>query len=131
MLTSCSNTEKPTTPILTTLRPTQVDGDPLTLQCDTGTTEDIEIYEFKLESVSLVETTTSSYTIINPTIDQDDGSYTCVVYNQGFPSDPSPVLPVACESLSYFVLITSYVLHNIYSYIIKLNVSGFCGAIKS
>ena len=83
------------TPTLTLDKASPTDGEVVVLTCATPTTG-IDTYQFLKDGVSVVDSSSATYTMPTATIDTDDGRYTCVAKKNTVASEPSKATIVAC-----------------------------------
>ena len=97
------STGRPTTPTLTSNNNNPVDGDSVTLSCQT-TSSGVTQYEFRRNGFSLTTSVINTLVISTATIGVDDGSYTCITYINDILSDESNAYFLACEFFLCFFL---------------------------
>ena len=65
-----------------------VEGDLITLKCETATKEATR-YKFYKDTVQLTSATMNTFTIPKASLDSDNGKYTCIAYFENVPSKQS------------------------------------------
>ena len=94
---SIYSTDQPAKPTITSNIINPSVGDTISLTCASATFG-VESYEFKKDGVTLITSNSNTYTIFGATGSDHDGSYTCTVVKNTFPSQSSDAYTVTGES---------------------------------